>query len=64
MNDKCEIEFWEDKIEEDYKKDYINLKNKFNTLLQAYKNISKKYTVLFKEFEKEVLKLDPDFKFE
>ena len=34
------------------------------TLLQAYKNVSQKYPTLFKEFEKEVLKLDPNFKFE
>ena len=34
------------------------------TLLQAYKNVSQKYPILFKEFEKEVLRLDPDFKFE
>lgn len=33
-------------------------------LLQAYKNVSQKYPILFKEFEKEVLRLNPDFKFE
>ena len=34
------------------------------TLLQAYKNVSQKYPVLFKEFEKEILRLDPNFEFE
>lgn len=34
------------------------------TLLQAYKNVSQKYPILFKEFEKEVLRLNPNFKFE
>lgn len=34
------------------------------TLLQAYKNVSQKYPILFKEFEKEILRLDPNFKFD
>ena len=39
-------------------------KSSDKTLLQAYKNVSQKYPILFKEFEKEVLRLDPNFKFE
>ena len=39
-------------------------KSSYKILLQAYKNVSQKYPILFKEFEKEVLKLDPNFKFE
>ena len=36
----------------------------YEILFQAYKNVSQKYPVLFKEFEKEVLRLDPNFEFE
>lgn len=39
-------------------------KSSNKTLLQAYKNVSQKYPILFKEFEKEVLRLNPNFKFE
>ena len=51
-----------DKVKNEDK--HNNFKNKFETLLQAYKNVSQKYPILFKEFEKEVLRLDPDFEFE
>ena len=64
LNSKCELEFWKDKSENEFEKEYINLKNKLKILLQAYKNVSQKYSFLFKEFEDEILKLKPIFKFE
>ena len=36
----------------------------YKILLQAYKNVTQKYLVSFKEFENEVLRLDPNFKFD
>ena len=64
LNDECEVGFWNNECVKDYKNEYVILKNKFDTLLQAYKDISQKYPILFKEFEKEILRLDPDFEFE
>ena len=54
----------ENESENESESEYINFKNKFETLIQAYKNVSQKYPCLFKEFEKKVLRLDPNFKFE
>ena len=45
-------------------KQYYPFLNSDKTLLQAYKNVSQQYPVLFKVFEHEVLRLDPNFKFE
>ena len=45
-------------------KQYYPFLNSDKTLLQAYKNVSQQYPVLFKVFEHEVLRLDPNFKFD